>query len=196
MARAAAVSINLSGIQGLREGLAGLKPSAQSRILGDAMGRAAKPIVTLAKAKAPTDTGALRKAIGSLVRRYPNKGVIMGLIGALRGYYKPSKRGARRLRQGESAKGASAPANYSHLVENGHRMAVLTGGPSARANKGKSFRASTLTETGYVLGRPFLTPAAQQGQAAADAALGDGFGQAVEAEFRRAKRKFDRANSK
>lgn len=194
MARSASVAINLSGFQGLREGIAGLKPSAQSRILGDAMGRAAKPIATLAKAKAPADTGALRKAIGSIVRRYPNKGVIIGLIGALRGYYKPSKRGARKTRKGESTKGAASPANYSHLVEFGHRMAVSTGGPSARANKGKSFRKGTLTEAGYVMPRPFLAPAAAQGQGAADAAIGEGFGLAVEAEFRRAKRKFDRAN--
>lgn len=194
MARSA-VTINLSGIAALREGLAGLKPSAQSRILGDAMGRAARPIVSLAKAKAPADTGALRKAIGAIVRRYPNKGVILGLIGAIRGYYKPSKRGARRVRAGESTRGASAPANYSHLVEDGHRMAVSTGGPAARTNKGKSFRAGTLSETGYVMGRPFLAPAAQQGQADADAALADGFGEAVAAEFTRAKRKFDRGNS-
>ena len=160
------------------------------------MARAAKPIATLAKAKAPADTGALRKAIGSLVRRYPTKGVIIGLIGALRGYYKPSKRGARRVRKGESTKGAASPANYSHLVEYGHRMAVSSGGAAARSNKGKSFRKGTLTETGYVLPRPFLAPAAAQGQGAADAALGDGFGAAIEAEFKRAKRKFDRANSK
>lgn len=193
MARAS-ISINLSGLQGLREGLASLKPSAQSRILGDAMGRAAKPIVALARAKAPADTGALRRAIGSIVRRYPNKGLIMGFIGALRGYYKPGKRGARKTRKGESVKGARAPANYSHLVENGHRMAVATGGPAAKTTKGKSFRKGTLTETGYVLPRPFLAPAAEQGRGAADAALADGFGLAIEAEFKRAKRKFDRAN--
>jgi hypothetical protein len=193
MARSSAITINLSGLAGLREGLAGLRPSAQSRILGGAMEKAAKPIVSLAKAKAPKDTGALRASLGSVVRRYPEKGQILGLVGALRGYYKPGKRGVRKLRKGESPKGAAAPANYSHLVENGHRMATATG-TSGRANKGKSFRKGTLTETGYVLPRPFLAPAAAQGQAAADAALGDGFGAAIEAEFKRAQRKFDKAN--
>lgn len=190
MANASKVFIDFSSLQGLREGLAGLKPSTQAHILAVTMEKATRPIVSLAKAKAPRKTGALRKSIGAVVRTYPEKGQVIGLIGSLRGYYKPDGKGiARKVKPGKSAKGADSPSNYSHLVEFGHRI-VSAKGQSGAGIKGKSIRKGTIAASGFVAAHPFLRPAAEQGKEAADNAIAEGFGIAIERELGKARSKF------
>ena len=145
--------------------------------------------MSLAKAKVPRDTGALRASLGMVVRRYPERGIIMGLIGARRGYFRKGK----RLKAGAGRRGANSPAHYSHLVEYGHNLVVGTG-IRGGTTKGRSIRKGTISAKAYVLPRPFLRPAVEQGRGAADAALADGFGRALEAELKRAKRKFTKAS--
>jgi HK97 gp10 family phage protein len=194
MANPLKINLQLDGLNDLAPFLKSLKPSRQSRILGETMAKAGKPVANLAKQKAPKDTGALRRSITVVVRRYPQRGKVIALIGAAKGYYGKGSTGKlRRLGAKDSREGSRSPAYYSHLVEYGHRMAVSTG-QDARTNKGKTFRKGTLQETGYVLARPFLRPAVVQGKPLADAEIAKGFALAIEHEHRNASRKFSRAS--
>ena len=170
MANRASIEFQLGGINDLAPFISALKPSAQSRIIGQSMGFATKPIVSAAKARVPTDSGALKRAITSIIRRYPEKGYVAGFVGAARGYYS----GGRKLKKGQAKKkGYRTPANYSHLVEYGHKRA---GG-------------------GFVSPKPFLRPAVEAALPAADAELGRGFARAIEAEHRSAARKFGKMST-
>lgn len=159
----------------MRALLAGLPPSVESRVMGDAVGVAARPIVTAAKAAAPVDTGALRRSISAIVRRYPNKGRIMAVIGPAHGYY----RGGKRIKAGGDFRNADAPAKYAHLVEFGHYSAAATGVSVATA-KGSSIRKHKRKKTtefvsrSFILPKPFLRPAVLAAKGAAHAQLAKG----------------------
>lgn len=188
--------------------IASLRPSSQARIISDSIRIGAKPIVTMAKSLVPRKTGALRRSLTAIVRTYPEKGKVIGFIGAERGYFKQSgKRGVRKLRAGEDKRGSESPSNYSHLVENGHRIAkggslrdkyelVLTkpDGKKRRWRRGRKIAEGKGTVTGYVRPKPFLAPAVSAGQPAADNAIADGFGRAIELEYKKAARKFKRGS--
>lgn len=159
----------------MRAVLAGLPPSMESRVMADALEVAAKPIVTAAKSAAPVDTGALRRSISAVVRRYPNRGKVMAVIGPAHGYY----RGAKRVKKGGDFRNANAPAKYAHLVEFGHYSAAATGVSVATA-KGSTIRKPKRRKTtefiarSFIMPRPFLRPAVISAKGAAHDELAKG----------------------
>lgn len=117
-----------------------------SKILPPAIRAGARPMVRAAKNQvylggAQKRTGLLKKSIG--VKQYTNKkrGQVVGLVGARHGFKSevtvPVRRHFRGGRSGIYSRTFTAdPANYAHLVERGHRIAV---GASGRAEKGVKF---------------------------------------------------------
>lgn len=85
------------------------------RVIPKALGAAAKPIASGVKARAPRKSGALKNSITSVVRKYSDGGAI-AVIGPDRDYFQ----GGKRVKAGEDRRGADRPANYAHLVEDGH----------------------------------------------------------------------------
>ena len=82
-------------------------PKAARKGLRGAMNAAATPISKAAKKNAPRESGLLKRSIGKRVKTY-SSGTVAAVIGARRevsGEYKGKKR---------------VPANYAHLVEQGH----------------------------------------------------------------------------
>lgn len=142
-----------------------LPASVESRVMGDAIGIAAKPIMQMAKAKAPKRTGALSRSIITVVRRYPKAGKVMALVGPDKEYYS----GGKRLKKGASRQGADRPAKYAHLVEFGHQ-----------------------TKNGFVAAKPFIRPAVAAGKPAAINALADAVGVGMEREIGRVASKLKR----
>lgn len=208
MANSANVQWVISGVADLSAFLSDLKPSTQAKIIAKTMEVASKPIIQLAREKAPKKTGALAKSLGSITRIYPSKGQIVSYIGARRGYYteafsvKTRKRTAVSLKPGQRSTRRVTPANYSHLVEYGHRSVNGGGvlpnyggrvsGQWNSVNKGRSIRKGTTGATSFVAPRPFLRPAFEQGKAFAEARVVEGFDRALEREFARAQRKFNK----
>lgn len=206
MANSARITWEISGVTDLRAFLADLKPSTQAKIIAKTVEEASKPIIRMARDKAPRKTGALKKALGSITRIYPQKGQIISFIGARRGYYveaysiKTKRKIAISAKPGQiDSSRRVSPANYSHLVEYGHRS-VHGGGalPNYGAkvsgvwnsvNKGKSIRQGSLSATSFVAPRPFLRPAFEQGKQFAEARIIVGFEKALEREYRRARAK-------
>lgn len=202
----------VTGVTDLRGFIADIKPSAQSRILGGAMAEASKPVVVAARAHVPKDTGALKRSLGFVVRRYPVRGQVASFIGARKGKYKPTKTrtgrsSIRRARKDETGV-FLRPANYSHLVEFGHRIAkggrltdtyhtemtVVNGKRRLRKTSRVKIKA-TGKSVGYVIARPFLGTAVLQTRGQVDAAIGAGFEKALRAEYARATRKFNKAKT-
>lgn len=180
----------LSNFKEMREMLVGLPPAVESRVMGIAVAKAARYIVAAAKERAPVRTGALRKSIIAVVRRYPRRGIVMALIGPDKNYY--GGPGARRLKAGDDASGANRPKNYAHLVEFGHYTGASSGkfGGYTKGHKRKKSRVAGATvntsqDRAYVMPQPFLRPAVAAGKARAEAALADGVRHGMEREIKR-----------
>jgi len=174
------ISYAFTGTDALLRQLQGASMKAQEAVLVEALGEAAEPIVEEARANlsrmpglGPDSndairTGALRKSLGYIVRRYPRVGKLVAYIGARHIEYAASPdmkkattiTGNRPLKAGESK---VVPAKYAHLVEFGFRMA-----------DGSVYPA-----------RPFLRNAFESRVFVAEAKLRDGFAKALEKMFAR-----------
>lgn len=181
------IGFTLSNFEEMRQLCAGLPASVESRVMGDAVKVAAKPIVNAARAKAPIMTGALRRSIVAVVRRYPKAGKVMALIGPDKAYYG----GGKRLKGGADKRGANRPANYAHLVEFGHYSAAASG-ESVATTKGTSRRHGTFKERSFIMPRPFLRPAVMVAGRQAERELARGVGVGMQREVRRLASKMKR----
>jgi hypothetical protein len=194
-------ALELTGITDLRGFIKDLNPGSQDRIIMGGMKTAGDTISKIAKTKiVNNETGALRKSLGTVVKRGTKTGLLMAFVGARSRYYV----GGKRLKAGQSYKRSQLrnPAKYSHLVEYGHRSVHGGGalpnyggkvsGVFNSVNKGKTIRAGTVKATSFVPPRPFLYPAFLQGQNAARSQIMKGFKRALNVEFNRAKRRFDK----
>lgn len=176
MARNSAfIKTPLTGIEGISSVLNGLPAEMKTQILATAVGHAAKPVVAAARALAPRRTGALKRSITSLVRKYKNNQSAVAVVGPDNAYYGSGK----RLKNGQSRAGADKPANYAHLVEFGHYSATASG-VSGRASKGTSRRKGTFTERSYIMPKPFMRPAVAGSAAAAGESLAEGIRKGIE----------------
>ena len=107
--------------------MSGMTLADRSKVLSDAMGVAAKPIVDQAKANLTSmgavRTGALRKSMGYVVRWYRKSGRLIAYIGARNIAYSGniSKKTASPIKDASSiAEGniIAVPSRYIHLVHN------------------------------------------------------------------------------
>jgi hypothetical protein len=170
--------IHVTGLDTVSEILRAIPADLRTQVTAEAVTAAAKPVEIAAKryAKRSERTGALREAIGTVVRRYPDKGTAVAIVGVRRGYYK----GRRRIDLRTEKKGnAESPSHYAHLVEFGHHMVtggstrgqyqlalVGTGRFSAKSGKEiKRWKRGALIAPGtgavkrWVAAKPFLRPA-------------------------------------
>lgn len=132
-----------------------LPQNLQTQIMSTALTTAAKPIVNAAKTFAPRRTGALRKSITSVVKKYQKGAVQIGIIGPDTQYYGNGK----RLKKGASRVGADRPVNYAHLVEYGH---VKRG------------------DSGFVAAQPFMRPAVLAAASTTGETLAQGIAKGIE----------------
>lgn len=176
--------VALKGYPELMRTLHALPPRIGKRVLYNAA-RKAGPVATRAiKPLVPVETGSLKRSFGQRVymhRRGFGAGVV---IGPRRGFTRIAvrgRRGWRSARHGEmfsSPGGARAikrtPANYAHLVEEGHRIVV--GGTAFRLGGKRAGKAARSLRTGMrgggrvvgtVPGRGFM----RRGWAAAQSAV-------------------------
>lgn len=199
MANSMKMGFKLTNFKEFASVLHDLPASVESRVMGDAVGVAMKPMEKAVKQRARKRTGALRKSITTAVRRYPANGKIVGLMG-------PDKKaryfGGRRLTRGGKVLDTDRPAKYAHLVEFGHAIiATREGRPAfrkakgqvneltpAKIRKGKRQAPAVL----WVPAKPFMRPgvAASEGQVVA--ALSDATAVGMEREHKRQLNKLKR----
>lgn len=158
------IRISLENELEFRKALAELPPALRERGLKDALRRAGRQVVSLARSLVPVASGTLKKSLG-LVLRSPRRGrrgdpyVVLG----------PRKGFSREVvRDGRTRK--ANPANYAHLVEFGHHIVV--GGTLYDKSRGRWQRRSRRSgRTGrgksvqFFPARPFLRPAFSKGRA-------------------------------
>jgi HK97 gp10 family phage protein len=149
-------TVRIEGAAELSAMLNAIPQELRKDIITTAVRSAASPLVKAAKAMAVTsvDTGALRKSIGFVVRKYKSGVNAVAVVGPRRGYY----RNGRKLGTKASRKGADSPAKYAHLVEHGH------------VSRNGSF----------VAGHPFLRPAVAVAGSQVKNALIEGVGKGIE----------------
>ena len=154
------VTLKFSGLAGIRDVLKKLPDETQKKVLRPAIGKAAKPLLSAAKARVPVRTGALRASLTSLVRRGKKDGLYYAAVGPSSDYFL----GGKRVRGNQSKAGADKPANYAHLVEFGHMSAAATGvdvatAKGTRRRRGKKGSDQAFTPRSFVLPQPFMRPA-------------------------------------
>jgi HK97 gp10 family phage protein len=131
MARSVYIREPLTGMAEISAALQGIPEAVKTRIMSTALRAAARPLVVSARAYAPRRTGALRRSISSVIRKYRQGQIAVAVVGPDKGYYNEGKRAKKGQR------GKDRPANYAHLVEFGH----------------------VIKPSGRVLARPFMRPA-------------------------------------
>jgi HK97 gp10 family phage protein len=176
------VSITVQGIAEAARKLENVKNGVRRRVLRRANVAAARPIrATAKKASVFIDrSGLLRRSLVLKTKTYPS-GTVVSVIGAdrnVQGTYK----GRRRV-----------PANYLHLVETGHRIAVSERTQASMADtvllrRGKRFLRAGQTQAvvaGMVRARPFIGPAGEQNVSASLAKFRETFARGAEMEASR-----------
>lgn len=134
--------------------------------------RALRPVVAMAKANAPSDSGQLRQSIGVKVKVYKKDGNVAFIVGPRSGFgieYAGRKRD---------------PIYYAHLIEGGHKVVARHSLKVRKKKKGFGFvRASgTGITIGHVPALPFLKPALESNPNAVAAAMAADLGAFVERE--------------
>lgn len=107
------MSLKLEGARELKQLLEQLPKRVRSKALRQALTQASGPILKTAKAKAPRDSGTLKRALGRKVKANTTKGIGFAAIGARKGIRgRDGKYGEKRV-----------PSRYIHLVEKGRKPA-------------------------------------------------------------------------
>lgn len=99
--------LTLTGHKALDKKLRTLGDKVQRRVTRKAVNAAATPVLKAARAKAPKQSGLLKKAMGKKVATNKKTGDIVGIVGA------------RKQIEGEYQGEKRKPSRYSHLVEKG-----------------------------------------------------------------------------
>jgi HK97 gp10 family phage protein len=113
-------TVKVDGLKELQRALSKLPVELQRASETNALREGMKPVLKTARAKAPTDTGLLKKAMGLTVRK--GKNGITARVGARTGFkgrslgFKMVKRGKLK---GQMTERFQDPSYYSHLVEYG-----------------------------------------------------------------------------
>ena len=194
MANIMRFGIELTNFKEFADLMRDLPAAMQQRVTAVAVGDALKPLQRLAKAMAPQRTGALKKSIVAVVRKYPQTGTTYGAVGPSTDYFA----GGKKLKKGASRRGADKPANYAHLVEYGHW--TRDSSPFLnRSAKGRFVRDRSLMyalqgprNAKWVAPRPFLRPAVAIATPIVKAHLADGIKKGMEREIKRLSGKLKR----
>lgn len=172
------------GVTQLQRLMEGMDLRDQTKVLEGALDAAAKPIVEASRREIDGDdiirTGALRKAMGYIVRSYPRTGKLVAYIGARHIAYagNVSKQSASTIRDTRPlAEGEIrvVPSKYIHLVHEGFFNKLV----------GR-----------FIPGRPFLKRAFEANIAQAEWTLLSGAADALEKVWKRNVARFTRSTFK
>lgn len=121
--------MKLTGVKGIERALNNLPDKMQKAGERAVLRAGAKPILTSSKTKVPSESGLLKKALGTSVRKV--RGIVTARVGARKG------RGRMVTRKGVTR--FSDPVKYSHLVEYGtsHSSAKPFIRPAVEGSKGQ-----------------------------------------------------------
>src|SRR6185369_7962783 len=128
--------------------LRSLRDSMQRRVLRTAVTKAARVAAKAAKAKAPKDSGLLKKSIGSKVVTYPATNTVVAIIGPRKGF----KQQVTGKVSGQTR--TEDPALIGHLLEFGRK--------AVRVKSKKVLSDGSVVygrEVREVAPKPFLRPA-------------------------------------
>jgi len=128
-----AVKVELRGLQGVRRRLEAISVRLRKDILKKATAAGAQILAKEVKAKAPSQTGLLRKSIGYKVRIYRGGEKIVAVVGPRTGFKALVVHAGGEVALQKTKKGARLtwdvpgstlswrnPTQYAHLVELGH----------------------------------------------------------------------------
>lgn len=101
-------AMKLLGDKELERTFKTLGERVQRKVLRQAVNTAATPVVKAARAKAPKDSGLLKKSLGKKLVTNKKAGVVTAVVGP------------RRNVVGEHDGKPRKPSRYAHLVEKGH----------------------------------------------------------------------------
>jgi HK97 gp10 family phage protein len=123
----------VDGLDATLKALEGLRKALANKLLRRALNKARSILAKTAKAKAPRETGLLKKSIGGKVKIYPS-GVGVAVVGPRAGFKKEVTR-KRNKRFPTTA--MANPIKYAHLVELGtsHSKAQPFLGTALSANQ-------------------------------------------------------------
>jgi HK97 gp10 family phage protein len=140
------MALNEDTLRALDKRLKELKDSKINKINRSAVTKASRPLRNEVKrrARAVRETGTLEKSITSKVKTYPNKGIVMGIVG-------PDSKYKVEITWSDGTKEIRQPSHYAHLVEMGSRPHKIV------PEKGP-FKGRTLHHPGAKK-QPFMRPA-------------------------------------
>lgn len=148
------IKFQITGQSEIAKALQGLPSRIAKNVAMQAMAEAVQPVVNAARLLAPVgETGGLKRSIGFAVRQYRRGRITYGVIGARRGFGVPDP---------SLKSGFTEPANYAHLVEDGHAVAG--------------------NALAWVEPKPFLRPAWDANQRKVVENLSESLGAGIEAE--------------
>ncbi len=174
------MSIEISGLEEWAEALRALKRSGVNRVIRRAVNAASTPILKAmrrhARARDKTDTGALGKSIGRVIRTNRRTGKTRAYVGPLKGYELTGEvKDRRKGRRGKMRKVTRMPRRYAHLLEYGAR-------PHDIAIKTKSGKEIRYKHPG-MQPEPFVRPAFDESKDAAVAAFAKVMGEGIDKEM-------------
>lgn len=112
------IQINKASLRSLRKSLADLPKELMKAAEVSTLRAGAKPIASAAKAKVPTNTGALKKSIGINVAKGKGSQIRTARVGPRAGFRGPSL-GFKKDKKGSVRERFVTPNKYVHLVEFG-----------------------------------------------------------------------------
>jgi len=144
----------------LVKALADIDKKVARKALRQAVNQATAPILKDAKAKVPTDTKSLKKALGKKVKSYRSGIVIVGVVGVRKD--KKGKPEKHKRKVGEKKSGEAKyrnPVHYAHLVEFGTRKHAIGKGDRLKRKDRKQKRIQTGRKHPGAKKQPFMRPA-------------------------------------
>jgi hypothetical protein len=131
--------------------LAAIPEAIRKAVEADAMKRTNKLVADRLKSTVPVNTGALKKSIGSVVRKYKNGSVVLGVIGPRMEdrfvrQTKLTKRGKKKvklIRVGEDVEAMIRPFRYAHLPDAGTKARITKSGVNRGAVQAIRFMERT-----------------------------------------------------
>lgn len=153
-----AIKGKLDGLEQTLRKLRGLKQAMQNRIMRKAVTAASREVQGEAKARAPVgETKLLRRSMGTVVKTYRGKNVVVAIVGPRTGFQRDRKGGKRQTALGAKFKATGHnPSKIAHLVERGHKIRRKKGGPIL----------------GVVRAHEFMRPAFERTKARAEVIVG------------------------
>jgi hypothetical protein len=104
-----AIKSELTGLEDVLRNLRGVKASVRNRALRTGVTKVSRRMAAAAKAKVDKRTGLVKKSIGSKVKTYKNRAVVVGIIGPRTGF-------KQRVVLPDGSTEVEDPAKIAHFI--------------------------------------------------------------------------------